>query len=499
MKRQAAIISYVTIAVNLIYGVVLTPFIIRALGQGEYGVYTLSNSIISYLSLFQFGFSDTFIRYYIQYKIKEDDRKVEELSGMFAIIFLIIAAAVLLAGIVLLHNIERVFGGNLTAGEYHIAQQLLKLVIANCCITVCGVPFQALITANEKFVFQKLVVLLELVVRIAAIVLILFLGYKSVAIVSISTVLAFITFCTNGYYCLAMQKNGFRFSNFVFTLFKEMSGFSFFVFLQSIVDIFNWQIDRILIARYWGAAEVAVYSVGAQFSSVFTSLTTAVTSLFVPRANRMVAEGQGDWALSRLLITVGRPQFMLASFILSAFVFFGKPFLRFYSGAGYDNAYYVAILLIAPLVLPLSMGLWYHIARAKAKHKTSTSIFVAVAFLNLSISIPLCKRFAEIGAAAGTCIGVLIANNLFQMWYIQKVIHLDMKWWLRSMASILPALIPPILLGVVVLLWGNLDTVPAFLGWAVLYGAVSAVSYWKLACNPEEKRWIAQMWERFRR
>ena len=34
MKRQAAIISYVTIAVNLIYGVVLTPFIIRALGQG---------------------------------------------------------------------------------------------------------------------------------------------------------------------------------------------------------------------------------------------------------------------------------------------------------------------------------------------------------------------------------------------------------------------------------------------------------------------------------
>ena len=38
----------------------------------------------------------------------------------------------------------------------------------------------------------------------------------------------------------------------------------------------------------------------------------------------------------------------------SAFIFFGRPFVRFFAGAGYENAYYVAILLIAPMVLPLA-------------------------------------------------------------------------------------------------------------------------------------------------
>ena len=40
---------------------------LRILGQSEYGVYSLSQSVIGYLSLLNFGFSGSYLRFYSKY------------------------------------------------------------------------------------------------------------------------------------------------------------------------------------------------------------------------------------------------------------------------------------------------------------------------------------------------------------------------------------------------------------------------------------------------
>lgn len=253
------------------------------------------------------------------------------------------------------------------------------------------------------------------------------------------------------------------------------------------MDMFNWQIDQFLLARFWGASAVSVYSVGARINSVYLTLGTAMTGLLVPRVNQLVAEGQDDSVLTDLMLRVGRPQFLICTFLLSAFVFFGKPFLKFYAGTGYESAYWVTILLMSPLVLPLSMDLWYHIARAKGKHKTSTTVFAGVALLNLLVSIPLCRQYGEIGAAAGTCIGMFAANNVFQIIYAHRVIKLDMKRWAKNIARMSTALILPVVMGIMICLFADMQTIPRFLFYAAAYTAVSVVSFWMLALNKGEK------------
>lgn len=487
MKKRAAILSYLTIAFNLLYSVGMTPFIIRALGQSEYGVYTLCTSIISYLSLFQFGFSVTYLRYFIKFNSEGEAQKAEELNGMFLIIFAVISGIVLAVGAALVANAQGVFGDKITQAEYDIAKPMLTLVIINVVITTIGVPFQALLNAYEEFVFQKLLTLCEIVLRSLMLILCLHFGARSIAIVAVSTGLSAITFLCNVAFVLRKLKVRFRFANFDASLLREMIGFSFFVFLQSIMDMFNWQIDKFLLARFWGTKEIGVYSLGSNFSNCFTSLAGAITALYVPYANRLVAEKQGDEALSALMIRIGRIQFMLGAFIFSAIVFFGRPFIRIYAGGGFENAYGVALLLIAPLILPLSMELWYHIARAKALHKTCTIVFALVALLNTLISIPLCRRYGELGAAAGTCIGMFVANNGFQIWYSQHVVHLDMKLWAKELLRICPALILPCAAGVAMMKWAAIDTLWDFLLWAAVYTAVTAISFWSFAMNDAEK------------
>lgn len=486
-KKIAAAISYIQIALNMLYNILFTPFVLRALGQSEYGVYTLCTSVISYLSLFQFGFGTTFIRYYIKYSTEGNCKKVEELNGMFLEIFSIVTLAVLAAGIFLVANIEMVFGAKITPDEYQIARTLMKFVAFHAVLSVAGVPFSALATAHEKFVFQKLLSLLETILKIVVLFPLLMLGQKSIALVGVSTLLSVITFLANLIFVFGRLKVKVRFTHFDFSLFKEIGVFSFFIFLQSVMDMFNWQIDRFLLARFWGSADISVYSVGAQINSVYLSLCAAITGFFVPRANRLVAEKQDDSVLTSLMIRVGRLQFLICTFLLSAFVFFGKSFLRFYAGEGYENTYWVAILLMSPLVIPLSMDLWYHIARAKGKHKTSTTVFVGVAFLNLLVSIPLCKRYGEIGAAAGTCIGMFAANNIFQMIYAHKVVNLDMKLWAKNMLQMSPSLVLPVIAGIMIFRFADIKTIPQFIIYAAAYTIVSAASFWLFALNEDEK------------
>lgn len=491
-KKIAAVIGYLTIVLNLLYNLLFTPFVLRALGQSEYGVYTLCTSVISNLSLLQFGFGTTFIRYYIRYNTMRKQRKAEELNGMFAEIFGIIGAVTAIIGVLLITNVHTVLGSKITPDEYAITETLLKILVFSTVISIAGVPFQALVTAHEKFVFQKLLQFLETFLKVAVLPPLLLLGYKSVAIVTVSAALSVITLVSNTVFVFKKLNVRFRFSNFDFRLFREMGVFSFFIFLQSIMDIFNWQIDRFLLARFWGSGEVAVYSVGAQVNSVFISLAGALTVLFVPWANQLVAEGRGDGALSALLIKLGRLQFLICTFLLSAFIFFGRPFVGFFAGAGYEKAYPVAVLLIAPLLLPLSMDLWYHIARAKSLHKTSTTIFTLVAFLNLLISIPLCKRYGETGAAAGTCIGMFLANNIFQIWYAQRVVGLDMKLWAKNLASMAPGLLLPMITGLAIMLFADMETILSFIIFACLYTVACGTSFWLFSLNQEEKGMFAR-------
>lgn len=489
-KKVAAIISYLQIALNLANSLLITPFVLRLLGQNEYGVYQLCTSIISYLSLFQVGLEATYIRYYIKYDVENRRKEKAELNGMILIIFGLISVITTIVGFILISNVEVVFGTRITQNEYQLARTLLKYVVASAVLTVFTAPFSALVTAHEEFVFQRFLNFLTTLLRIGITILLLTWGYRSIALVFISTAVTLLNLILNAFFMITRIKIEISFSRFDFRLFCEMCSFSFFISLQSIMDILNWQIDRILLARFWGTVAVSVYSVGAQFNSILVSLCATVTGLFTPKVNQMVAERQPNSALTNMMIRIGRLNFMISVFILSSFIFFGKPFLEIYAGTGYENSYFVAVFLMAPVVLPLSMDLWFHIARAEGKHKTSTSVFVAVAFLNLLISIPLCKRYGEIGAAAGTCIGMFIANDVFQIWYSQNIIHLDMKKWAINLAQISRAFLPPVLFGIAILSSVEMNGILPFFAWAVLYTLLFSVCVWRFAFNQSEKELI---------
>ena len=84
-----------------------------------------------------------------------------------------------------------------------------------------------------------------------------------------------------------------------------------------------------------------------------------MSSVFTPRIHQLVQDNKDDKArlrtvLTELFVRVGRIQFLILSLVCTGIIFFGKPFIYFWAGPGYDDAYIIVLLLIMPQQVQIS-------------------------------------------------------------------------------------------------------------------------------------------------
>ena len=498
-KKAGVLLSYGQTVLSTVISLVYTPVMLRLLGTSEYGTYTLVSGFISNLSLMSFGLGSAYVRYYARAKVQEGEDGVARINGMFMVIFLVIAAMSMLVGGVLVANVHNIFGAKLTAHEIETARVLMALLVVNIAVSFPCSVFSSYITANERFLFQRVINMIRTVLNPIVMLPLLLMGLGSVALVVVTLVLSVVTDAFNIWYCRRKLRMRLTFGHFDFALLREMGGFSFFIFLNMIIDQINWTVDTTLLGIISGTAATAVYGVGAQINNYFKTLSTSISGVFTPQINRIVAEGQGDEKLTSLFTRVGRIQFMLLMLVLTGFVFVGEPFIEAWGGGEYQGAYAIALMLMVPVTLPLIQNLGIEIQRAKNMHQFRSKVYFFMALGNVLVSIPLGMRFGGMGCAMGTAISLIIGNGFVMNWYYQTHIGLDMKHFFRSILSMVPAMVPPALLGLLAVRLHAFSGYSGVLAFAVPYAAVYALCVYRWAMNEEERRLVGSLLRRVMR
>lgn len=489
-RKAGVILSYAGEIVKILVNLVYTPIMLRLLGQSEYGLYQLVYSVVSYLSLLSLGFGSSYLRFYSRYKAQNDEDGVAKLNGMFILIFCSISVICILCGTVMVRNIRTIFGTGLTESEYATAKVLMELLIINLALTFPNSVFNCSITAHEKFLFQKLLILLQNLFSPFLTLPLLIMGYGSIGMVSVTTLLTFVLLISNMFYCFKKLHVRFAFHGLKISLFKEMWVFTFFIFLNQIIDQINWSVDKFLLGRFAGTTAVAVYGVGGQINTLYLQFSSSVSNVFVPKVNRIVAETNDNTELTTLFTKVGRIQFIVLGLILTGFVFFGMPFVNLWAGEGYGASYAVALLLIIPVTVPLIQNLGIEIQRAKNMHKARAVVYLAIAIANVFISIPLIKFFGPEGAALGTAISLFAGNIIFMNWYYHARIGMNMFYFWKEIAKFIPALIAPCVVGIAIMKFVNITGLVKLGVFAVVYAAVYGLSMYFFGMNEEEKQLV---------
>ena len=112
-RKVGAILSYFVIVLNMVIGLIYTPYLTRMLGQAEYGLYSLIGSIISYLTVLDFGLGNAIIIYTTKYKEKKDKDKERKLHGNIFIIYCAISVITVILGAILYSSADKIFANSM--------------------------------------------------------------------------------------------------------------------------------------------------------------------------------------------------------------------------------------------------------------------------------------------------------------------------------------------------------------------------------------------------
>ena len=428
--KAGAFLSYVSIALNNIIGLLYTPFMLRMMGQSEYGLYSLVASVVAYLTILDLGFGNAIVRYTAKFRAEGKIREQYEMFGMFFLLYIGIGILSLLVGLVLYFNIDYLFDATMNEGELYKIRIMMLLMIFNLAFTFPMSIWGAIITAYENFVFQKLVGIVRVILNPLVMIMMLLMGYRAIGMVVVTTIFNVVTLLINYWYCKRELKIQVCFGHFQWGFFKEVSVYSFWIFLNAIMDRIYWSTGQFVLGVFKGAATVAVYAVAIQLQAIYMGFSTAISGVFLPKVTAMVTKENNEKAISDLFIRTGRIQYIIMAFILTGFIVFGKFFICLWAGTEYEDAYRIALCFFIPLTVPLIQNLGITILQARNQMKFRSTLYVVIAVASLCISVPLAKLYGGIGCAVGTALALIVGQIFVMNIYYHRIIHIDiLKFW----------------------------------------------------------------------
>ena len=289
-RKSGAVLSYVSIIANTVVQMVYTPFMLRMLGQSEYGLYSLASSVIGYLTVLDLGFGNAIVVYSAKYRAKNETEKEKKMLGMFKIIFYIIGLIVALFSLLLFFNAENMFGKTMSDVELSKIKIMMLILSFNLVVTFAFSIYSSIIVSREKFVFQKLMSILNTILKPVLMIPLLFLGCKSVGMSLVITFINLVVIFSNYLYCRNELHVKVKYSGFDKIVFKTMFGYSIWIFLATIVDKVNWSVDHFILGMVSGTVAVSIYSIAAHLNTIFVNLSTAISGVLLPKMSKMVAK-----------------------------------------------------------------------------------------------------------------------------------------------------------------------------------------------------------------
>lgn len=471
--RAGVLMTYVNIGLGSLIPFLYTPIMLRLLGQSEYGLYSLANSVVGYLSLLSFGLGSTIVRYVAKYRAEGNKEQEEKVIGLFIAMYSVLALLVLIGGWIISCNVEPVFHRGLTETEIGKIAILVRIMAFNTAISFPISVFGSIIVAHEKYIYRQAVNILSTIAAPCCNLIALYFGFGSIGLSIVTTIIQFMMLPLNAVYCFRILKIRPRFHGLPIRLIKELIQFSTFIFLGSVVDMMFWATDKVILGMLASTSAVAVYNIGSTFNGMMTNISTAFSGVLTPKVTVMITKDASPEQLTELFIRVGRLQYLVIALALSGFIVFGREFIFLWAGPDYGEAYYIALVTLIPLSVPLIQNAGISIVVAQNKHQFRSIVYLVIAIFNVISTYLMVPRWGGLGAAICSGISYVIGQIIIMNIYYYKVTKLDIPLFWKNIGrlSVIPVIM--ILFGIWIssmwelMSWGRL--ILGILGYALIY------------------------------
>ena len=430
--KLGIIVSYLTMAVGVIGGLIVTPRILEQLGDEQYGLNAFATSITSWLTIVTGALAASYLRFANQDNKKFGD--VNRINHLYNKINLIFVSAIIIisVGAVSLLFIFNINLSNYSQSENNLIRWLILISGVGISFSLLFNIYNYFLTYKKQFVFLRFVALVVQLVTYIAHLAIVFLTRSVVAMTISTIVISFLSGLITMWFAISKEKISFK-SNPTATyspVLRNIIIFSSFILINTTVNQINDEAGKTILGIMVNAEAVTDYTLSRYFITYLTTLSLAISATYTPKVYEMVTYEQHE-KINELFLKVSKLQLIILLMVVGGFVSCGYDFMSLWLGKEKSSLYFYAIPLFAVYVIPLSCNLGIEIQRAKNLHIFRAISYAIIAIVNIVISIVLIaflpKQYAIWGVIAGIVFSIFVGNSVVMNIYNERRIGLPMK------------------------------------------------------------------------
>ena len=276
--------SYIAIGFNVLAGLIYTPWMIKEIGQEDYGIYILAISLISIFSM-DFGFGAAISRFLSKYIASDDKVGAERFLGISYKLFGLITLLIFITLSIIYFSIENIYS-LLTVQEIEKLKVIFLISGSFILISFPTKPFEGILIASQKFIFLKLADLSQKILVVILMITALLLDYGLYALVIVNVVAGTIKVLITFIYLKkeSTVKADFSLYKNEKKMYKEIIVFSSWATIVAVMQRLILNITPSILGAYAGSVHIAVFAVGLTIEGYIWMISAALGGLFSPKA-----------------------------------------------------------------------------------------------------------------------------------------------------------------------------------------------------------------------
>lgn len=428
--RITTLLSYTSVILYVVIGFLYTPYLTNTLGVSDYGLYSLTASLIGYLSL-DFGIGAAQARLVAKFLIEGKRKKIRDLLGITLKFFICIDIIILFIAACIFIFSDTIFS-NFSFEELSKFKKIFLITSIYTILNFPLLPIKGLFQAFDR-VFDFVVIdVVYKIVNILALISALFFGFGLLGVVIANTTTNLLAQILRLIYIYKKESLGINFFAKDIGIIRFIASFSAWSTISMIADKFFFGIIPLLLAALSNTKEVAIFAIAISIEGYTLSIARSMSGIFLPRVMRMIVEGDSEEKRTELMVKVGRIQLYIIGMIVMGFIGFGKDFIYLWVGSDYENSYYCVVLVLFPCMFHLTKTIAEEVMLATNKIKYRAIVYSCGSLLSVLCIVFLTPYWGAFAAAVGVFLSFVIAHNLLMDIFYHKKVGINILRFYRE-------------------------------------------------------------------
>ena len=469
--------NWANLAVSIIIGFFMMPFLVHRLGDSLYGIWILVVSLVGYGNLLDFGVHSSIVKYVSQYHATDDQDRLRSLFTTTLALYTAIGLLVVFFAAGAAFLLPHLF----TIPPELVGEARIVLLIVGLSLALkfpAGV-FEGFLSGLQRYEVANGIAIGCTLLRTALTVVLLINGQKLLALAAVALTSDLLRGAVMAAVCLRLLpwlSLGRRYLNA--KILREIYGYGLWSAVIALASRVLYNSDPILIGIFLPAAAITPFAVANNLVVYLRQAAYGFGNVFTPAASDLDAKSEHErlgWLViygTRYALAVILPAAVLIALL-------GREFLALWMGLRYAaESGTVLILLVLSQAVAMAQFPAGAVLYGLNRHRHLAFILVGGALLKVALCLALIPSHGILGAAVGTAIPELIASLVLLPVMITRCVRVPLGQYVRQaflppVASVIPAVVVVFALKTVAppTSWGVL--VAEVAAGLLLYGAVA--------------------------